>query len=98
MYIVDGIAYAGEPVPDLKISGVRPKDGLMLWVRFNTGEARLLDCSPLVDSAAFAPLRDPQIFRDVYIDYGIPVWDEGNIDLSPEYIYKNSVPAQEVAN
>ncbi len=98
MYIIDGIAYASESVSDLKISGVRPRNGLMLWVRFNTGETRLLDCSPLVDSAAFAPLRDPQIFRDVYIDHGIPVWDEGNIDLSPEYIYKNSVPAQEASN
>ena len=61
MYIIDGIAYASESVSDLKISGVRPRNGLMLWVRFNTGETRLLDCSPLVDSAALSTA--PQTVR-----------------------------------
>ena len=97
MYIINGIAYAGEPAPTLKISGVRPMDGLMLWVRFNTGEARLFDCGTLVSSPAFAPLRDPGVFKNVYIDYGIPVWNDGDIDLSPEYIYENSIPAQKQA-
>lgn len=94
MYIVDGIAYAGEQTPALKVSGVRPLDGLMLWVRFNTGETRLFDCGPLADAPAFAPLRDPTMFKGVYIDYGIPVWNDGEIDLAPEYIYANSAPAQ----
>ena len=95
MYIVDGIAYAGEQSPSLKVVGIRPLDSLMLWVRFNTGEARLFDCGRLVnDSPAFAPLRDPDVFKSVYIDYGTPVWGDGEIDLAPEYIFENSVPQQ----
>lgn len=97
MYIIDGIAYAGDPAPALKVSGVRPLDGLTLWVRFNTGEARLFDCGALVNTPAFSPLRDPAVFKGVYIDYGIPVWNDGDIDLSPEFIYENSIPAQKQA-
>ena len=37
MYIVDGIAYAGEQAPVIKISGIRPMDDYKLWIRFNTG-------------------------------------------------------------
>ena len=35
MYIKDGIAYAGEQKPLLKISGVRPLEDYKLWVRFS---------------------------------------------------------------
>jgi hypothetical protein len=92
MYIIDGIAYAGETSVPIKISGIRALDNYLLWIRFNTGEARVFDFKPLLDSPAFAPLADKAVFRDVYIDYGIPVWNDGDIDISPEYLYENSVP------
>ena len=92
MYIIDGIAYAGEASVPIKISGIRAMDNYLLWIRFNTGEARVFDFKPLLDSPAFAPLADKAVFRDVYIDYGIPVWNDGDIDISPEYLYENSVP------
>ena len=37
MYIIDGIAYAGEKTKPIKVSGVRPLDDFKLWLRFNTG-------------------------------------------------------------
>ena len=92
MYIIDGIAYAGEASVPIKISGIRAMDNYLLWIRFNTGEARVFDFKPLLDSPAFAPFADKAVFRDVYIDYGIPVWNDGDIDISPEYLYENSVP------
>ena len=92
MYIIDGIAYAGEASVPIKISGIRAMDNYLLWIRFNTGEARVFDFKPLLDSPAFAPLADKAVFRDVYIDYVIPVWNDGDIDISPEYLYENSVP------
>jgi hypothetical protein len=92
MYVINGIAYAGEASVPIKISGVRAMDDYLLWIRFNTGEARVFDFKPLLDSPAFAPLADKAVFRDVYIDYGIPVWNDGDIDISPEYLYENSVP------
>ncbi len=95
MYIIDGIAYAGEPRPPIKISGVRPLDGYRLWLRFNTGEIRTFDFTPLLSEPAFVPLRDPAVFRGVYLDYGATVWNDGEIDIAPEYLYENAVPVSE---
>lgn len=89
MYELNGIAYAGEPAPILKVSGIRPLDDHRLWVRFNTGESKTVDFKPLLDSPAFEPLKDISVFRDVYIDYGIPVWMNGDIDIAPEYLYSH---------
>lgn len=96
MYIVDDIAYAGEKTPAIRISGVRPMDGHKLWLRFNTGEAKVFDFKPLLKDPGFAPLQDQEVFRSVYIDYGITVWNNGNIDIAPEYLYANSVPAENI--
>lgn len=93
MYIKDGIAYAGEQTPPLKVSGVRPLEDHRLWLRFNSGEAKVFDFKPLLEKPCFAPLKDDTVFRAVYIDYGVPVWDDGEIDISPEYLYENSVQA-----
>lgn len=87
MYIVDGIAYAGEQSPALRVCGVRPLDGHILWVRFNNGETRTFDFTPLLNAPAFAPLADDNVFKGVYIDYGVPVWNDGDIDIAPETLY-----------
>ena len=90
MYIKDGIAYAGELTPPLEICGIRALDNHILWMRFNTGETKIFDFKPLLNDPAFLPLSDMKVFKDVYIDYGIPTWMDGDIDLSPNYLYDNS--------
>lgn len=93
MYIKNGIAYAGEETPLLKVTGIRPLSDHRLWIRFNNDEAKIFDFKPLLDAPGFIPLKDEQVFRDVYIDYGCPVWMDGDIDISPEYLYENGLPA-----
>ena len=95
MFIKDGIAYAGEKTPIIKVSGIRPMENYLLWIRFNTGEAKVFDLKPLLDSPAFAPLKDESLFRGVYIDYGVSVWMDGEIDIAPEYLYQNSIAYEE---
>ena len=97
MYIKNGIAYAGEPAVQIKVSGVRPMKEHRIWVRFNTGEAKIFDFTPMLEKPAFAPLKDETIFRDVYIDYGIPMWCDGDIDISPEFLYQNGILAESVS-
>lgn len=94
MYVNNGIAYAGQPPQPIKVSGVRPLENHRLWLRFMNGEARIFDFSGLLDFPAFSPLKDPHVFRNVYIDYGVTCWDDGNIDIAPEYLYANSTPAE----
>lgn len=91
MYIVDGIAYAGDPAPMIKVNGVRPMNDHQLWVRFSTGEAKIFDFKPLLNLPAFAPLADQSVFNTVYIDYGVPVWNDGDIDIAPERLYQEGV-------
>ena len=91
MYIKDGIAYAGDLKPELKISGVRPLDNFILWIRFNTGEEKVVDFKPLLNMPAFAPLKNENVFKSVYIDYGITVWNDGKIDISPEALYEKGI-------
>lgn len=97
MYIVDGIAYAGDKTPAVRISGVRPLDGHKLWLRFNNGEAKVFDFTPMLTQPAFVPLADKALFDQVYIDYGITVWNDGDIDIDPKYLYDNSVSAAGIA-
>lgn len=94
MYIKNGIAYAGEQAQPIKISGVRPLEDYKLWLRFNNGEVKIFDFSKELETPAFSPLKDKELFKSVYIDYGVTVWDNGNIDIAPEYLYKNGVSVE----
>lgn len=98
MYIRDGIAYAGTAKPPIKICGVRPLPKHLLWVRFNNGETATFDFKPLLSSPAFSPLADINVFNAVYIDYGMPVWNDGDIDIAPEYLYEHGVLTGGVVN
>ena len=93
MYVQNGIAYAGEPALEIKVCGIRPLENHRLWVRFNNGEAKIFDFSPLLSLPAFRPLQDEKTFREVYIDYGVPVWNDGDIDIAPETLYEQGVTA-----
>mgnify|MGYP003368760364 CR=1 FL=1 len=33
-------------------------------------------------------------FAGVYIDYGVTVWRDGDIDIAPEYLYEHPVAAE----
>ena len=90
MYIQNGIVYAGEPKPLIKIVSIKPMNDYKLWVRFNSGETKVFDFQPLLDEPAFKPLKDKKIFEDVYLEYGCPVWQNGEIDIAPEFLFANS--------
>jgi len=73
------------------VCGVRPLNNYCLWVRFNNGESKIFDFKPLLNAPAFEPLSDPNVFNNVYIDYGVPVWNNGDIDIAPETLYEKGV-------
>jgi hypothetical protein len=55
---------------------------------FADGEVRDVDVTPLLDTPAFSPLRDPVVFEQVKVDEqtGTIGWP-GEIDLDPDVIY-----------
>ena len=94
MYIEGDIIYAGEKQAPLTVSGVRPMNDFNLWVRFSNGEAKIFDFKPLLTAPAFAPLKDIKIWNGVYIDYGCTVWNDGDIDIAPEYLYEHGIACE----
>ena len=92
MHVINGIAYAGSPATPRKVVGVRPLEEHRLWVRFSSGETKTFDFTPLLDTPAFAPLADEKVFYTVGIDYGVPVWNDGEVDISPETLYHQGMP------
>jgi hypothetical protein len=94
LYIKDGVAYAGDPNPILGVRHVRPLDGYQLLVSYSNGEKRITDMTSLLDRPAFQPLKDKSVFDRISVEYGIPMWLDGEIDISPEWLYEHGTNAQ----
>jgi len=99
MYIINGIAYAGKPANEneMKVTNVTALDDMMLLLTFNTGEKRLYDASILLEEPAFKPLESEEIFKSAKVEHGVVIWLDGEIDIAPETLYKNSFAYQEAS-
>ncbi|MBQ9081994.1 MAG: DUF2442 domain-containing protein [Clostridia bacterium] len=88
-----------------RIVAVSPNDHFTLTLTFDNGERRLYDVAPLLQSdTVFAPFRDPENFRRVYLDEDHCVsWDidptvdsktvwSNKVDLCPDTCYVDSIP------
>ena len=90
MYELNGMVYADDPSPMLTVKTVRPLADYKLLVRFSTGEEKEIDISSLLNEPVFKALNDISVFNSVYVDYGTVVWNDGTIDIAPEYLYENA--------
>jgi hypothetical protein len=61
----------------------------MMLVTFSTGETRLFDTTQLA-GAAFAPLAEDEVFNNPVFFHGVITWKNGEIDIAPETVYRNS--------
>lgn len=95
MFILNGIVYASEKTQNMQLISVKPLDDMMMILTFSTGEQRLFDATILTGSA-FAPLSDPEIFKDCKVIDGVVTWMDEEIDCAPEYMYENSYPYSNV--
>ena len=98
MYIINGIAYAGELRKDIEIKKVSALDDMMLLITFSTGEKRLFDATVLLQYPAFKPLEHEEIFMSAKVEHGVLVWLDGDIDIAPETVYKNSFAYQAITH
>ena len=96
MYIMNDICYAGEMQDGIKVTDVKPLCGGMMLVTFSTGEKRLFDTTTLQGSA-FTPLADEKIFRNPVIFHGVITWNDGEIDIAPETVYRDSYAYESIA-
>ena len=96
MYILNDICYAGQLQEGIKVTEARPLRGGMLLVTFSTGETRLFDTTTL-QGPAFAPLADEEVFSHPVLFHGVITWNDGEIDIAPETVYRNSYAYEDMA-
>ena len=89
MYILNDICYAGEMQSGIKVTDVKPLLGGVMLVTFSTGEKRLFDTT-LLQGSAFTPLRDEKVFSNPVLFHGVITWNNGEIDIAPEMVYRDS--------
>ncbi len=89
MYVLNDICYAGEMKEGIKITEAKPLRGGIMLVTFSTGEKRLFDMTRL-QGPAFAPLADEKVFRNPVLFHGVITWNDGEIDIAPETVYRDS--------
>jgi hypothetical protein len=87
--IRDGICFAATDCDECAIVDAKPLVGGMILATFSNDETRLFDTTQLAEPV-FAPLRHENVFNTLTVEHGFISWDNGNIDIAPEYVYENS--------
>jgi len=96
MYVVGDIAYSDNfENTEKKISEIKIISELCMLVIFTSGEKRIFDAKYLIQYPAYKKLEDFEIFKKAYIEKGIIIWNNGEIDIAPETVYQNSYPYEE---
>lgn len=92
MFEKNGIVYANgyDKKNNLKVVEVKVVEKLCMIVVFSNGEKKIFDATSLLKIPVYEKLKDEDVFNNVKIENGIITWDNGNIDIGTETIYKNS--------
>ena len=79
----------------MDVISVIPQPGFQLLLTFTNGEVRQFDMRPLLAMKPWSRIAAPALFDKVRVDYGTVVWP-GEIDIAPETLLLDSVPAPNV--
>jgi hypothetical protein len=72
-----------------RVTAVRALPDFRLSVRFVDGTCGVVDLSRHIHApgaGVFAPLADPSLFGQVFVEHGAVTWP-GEIDLAPDAMY-----------
>ena len=96
MYTVNGIVYAGQKSNDFKVKSIKALEDMMMIVTFTSGEKRLFDATILLTMPVFKVLENSETFHSANVEHGVVIWNNGELDVAPEYMYKNSYAYNEI--
>ena len=82
----------------LKASDIKWLGGHRLRVKFSDGSSGEHDFSALVAEPGpmVEPLRDPDYFARVFLEFGAPTWPNG-YDMAPEWLRREMEAAGELS-
>ena len=68
-------------------------NGYRILVKFNNGINKVVDLANVIKQyPVFKPLKDLALFKQFIVTDTLE-WDNGKIDIAPEYLYDNGVAA-----
>ena len=73
---------------------VQPLENYRLLITFDNNERRIFDVTPYLSDGFFAPLSNLAIFNSVKTNPLTIEW-AGGIDMCPDELYYNSIPAEQ---
>ena len=89
---MDGMISQRRTVKYPGVVSVEACDDYRLVLRFDNGERRVFDATPLLSVGRFRTLAAREAFRKVRVAYDTVEWENG-LDLDPEYLYERSRPS-----
>ena len=90
MEIINEVVTVGNKDIDLKVIDVEILHDMVLLVEFSNGEKKIFDVNQMLKYPVFQKLKDKTVFNSINLKNGIVVWDDENIDIGTDYLYKNS--------
>ena len=69
-------------------------EGYTLYLTFNDGCRKIFDVSSLLNDGnpLYLPLKDIGVFSDMELDGWTVTWNNGTIDIAPEFLYQEGIP------
>lgn len=65
-----------------------------LELTFSNGTIKVFDAKDFIAShPLFSPLKDKQLFTEFKLDGWTVSWQNGRLDIAPEYLYECGTPA-----
>ena len=88
MHEENGIVYSDNPEKILTVIEVRHMYGGIYLIKFSDGVLKLFDTS-ILKGEVFEPLKNPSVYENPKLEYGIVTWNTGEIDCSPDFMYEH---------
>lgn len=77
----------------LKISSAEYIQDYKIRVCFNNGVGMVFDFLPVIEKySVFKVLKDIDLLKNFVLTDTLE-WNNGELDIAPEYIYQNGIPA-----
>lgn len=80
------------PIPAWEVVSVQPHPDYTLALLFADGGKRVYNARPLLGKPIYAPLLNLSFFMGARAECGTVVWSD-DVDIAPEHLYENSIPA-----
>lgn len=69
------------------------KENYTIEIDYENGEKRIFDMKPFLKIKPWDKIKSEKLFNMVFLQYGTLAWP-GEIDIAPETLYIESVPAE----